>query len=334
MNTLARFNAFITKTFALWIILGSVVAYYFPTYFTGSIPYVPYLLGVIMFGMGCTLSFKDFKIIFTQPKAVIVGIVAQFLIMPLAAYAIALAFNLPKELAAGLILLGACPGGTASNVVTYLARGNVALSVCMTSACTLLAPVLTPLSFYLLASQWLDIPAWPMFLSVVKIVLAPIVLGLILKLFFRKQVAMTTQALPLVSIVCILTILTAIIGANGQKLVSSGFLVFGIVFLHNAVGYFLGYLGAKICRLSFHDSKAIAIEVGMQNSALGVTLANTYLGPAAAIPSVFAAIWHNVSGPILASVFAQFKDSVAEKEAAEVRAAITGEEQVKVVDNQ
>ena len=181
MNTFIKINQFIGKTFALWVLVFAILAFLQPAGFKWIASYIPWLLGIIMFGMGATLTIGDFKEVARHPVSVIVGVVSQFIVMPLVAYLLAIVFRLPAEIAVGVILVGSCPGGTASNVMTYLARGNTALSVACTSISTLLAPILTPIIFYVLASQWLEVSASAMFVSVLKIVLLPIVLGLTIR---------------------------------------------------------------------------------------------------------------------------------------------------------
>ncbi len=304
MEALSRFSHFVGQTFALWAGLFAGIAFAAPETFKWVLPHIPLLLGIVMFGMGLTLSPADFKILGRHPKAVLAGVVAQFVIMPLTAYALAVGFNLPPEIAVGVILVGACPGGTASNVMTYLARGNVALSVAVTSISTLLAPVLTPAIFYLLANQWLDISAGAMFGSIAKMVLLPIVLGVAAHLLFRKQTEAAVGVLPLVSVVAIVLIIGAVVGASKPKILESGLLILGVVILHNGIGYLLGFLAAKLCKLPFDAQKTLAIEVGMQNSGLGAALASAYFTPLAAVPSAIFSVWHNISGSLLASYWA------------------------------
>ncbi len=304
MEALSRFSRFVGQTFALWAGLFAGIAFAAPETFKWVLPHIPLLLGIVMFGMGLTLSPADFKILGRHPKAVLVGVAAQFVIMPLTAYALAVGFNLPPEIAVGVILVGACPGGTASNVMTYLARGNVALSVAVTSISTLLAPVLTPAIFYLLANQWLDISATAMFGSIAKMVLLPIVLGVAAHLLFRKQTEAAVGVLPLVSVVAIVLIIGAVVGASKPKILESGLLILGVVILHNGIGYLLGFLAAKLCKLPFDAQKTLAIEVGMQNSGLGAALASAYFTPLAAVPSAIFSVWHNISGSLLASYWA------------------------------
>lgn len=306
MNGLQKFSQLIGKTFALWAALFAVWGLLSPESFKWVLPQIQYLLGVIMFGMGLTLTAADFKIIATHPKAVMVGVVAQFVIMPLTAWLLAVVFQLPPEIAVGVILVGCCPGGTASNVMTYLARGNVALSVAVTSVSTLLAPLLTPAIFYLLAHQWLDISAASMFWSIVKIVLLPIALGVLAHTLFQKQTEKAADVLPLVSVAAIVLIVAAVVGASKGKIMESGLLILGVVVLHNALGYVLGFWAAKLLKLPYDAQKTLAIEVGMQNSGLGAALAATHFAmmPVAAVPSALFSVWHNISGSLLASYWA------------------------------
>lgn len=305
MNTLLRLNQFVGKTFALWVLVFASLAFLAPSAFIWLGPYIPWLLGIIMFGMGATLTFGDFKEVARRPLAVGVGVVAQFVIMPSVAYILAVGFKLPPEIAVGVILVGACPGGTASNVITYMAKGNTALSVACTSISTLLAPVLTPAIFYLLASQWIDISASSMFLSVLKIVLFPILLGLIARALWQKQVVKTAQILPLVSVLAIVIIVAAVVAASKTSIATSGLLIFGVVVLHNGFGYLLGFLLGKLFKLPYEDNKAIAIEVGMQNSGLGAALAIAHFSPLAAVPSAIFSVWHNISGSLLATYWSK-----------------------------
>ena len=292
-NTLRQLSRFVGKTFTVWVLLFAAAAFFAPEAFKWVLPLIPWLLGLIMFGMGITLSPADFNILARHPKAVLAGVAAQFIIMPLVAYALATLLQLPPEIAVGVILVGCCPGGTASNVMTYLARGNVALSVAVTSVSTLLAPVLTPTVFYLLANQWLDISAVAMFWSILKMVLLPVVLGGAAHTLFKKQTEKAAAVLPLVSV-----------AASKAQIAQSGLLILGVVILHNGIGYLLGFLAAKICRLPYDAQKTLAIEVGMQNSGLGAALASAYFSPLSAVPSAIFSVWHNISGSLLASWWA------------------------------
>lgn len=312
MKVLESISNFAGKYFAILVIAVAVIAYLIPDTFLPFGKYITILLGIVMFGMGLTLKAVDFKLIITHPKPVIFGVLAQFIIMPSTAFAIAYMLQLPSELAAGLVLLGSVPGGTASNVMVYLAKGNVPLSITMTSFSTILAPLLTPLLLLLLAGQWMPVDALSMFKSIVQVIIVPIILGLLVKKLLPTFVEKSLNIVPLISVLAIITIVSAVVAGNVNNIASAGFLVFLGVFLHNGAGLLLGYFAAKLMGLSELDQRAISIEVGMQNSGLGVALATAHLGPLAALPSALGAVWHNISGPILATYWAKrpVKESV------------------------
>lgn len=310
MQTLLKFTQFISKTFAIWVVFFAFIAAQFPETFKQFLPWIPYLLGIVMLGMGLTLTFKDFAEVTKNPKSVIIGVIAQFVVMPSVAYGLAKAFNLPADLAIGVILVGCCPGGTSSNVMTYLARGNTALSVACTTISTLLAPVLTPAIFYLFASQWLEINATAMFISVLQMVLLPIFVGVVIRTIFKQKVEQFSQTMPLISVIAIVLIVTAVVSVSRDRIIESGLLIFAVVALHNGLGYLIGYLASRLLKLPIADSKAVAIEVGMQNSGLGAALAALHFkaNPIIAVPSAVFSFWHNISGPILAMIFAKIKN--------------------------
>ncbi|MEI4769322.1 bile acid:sodium symporter family protein [Psychrobacillus sp. FJAT-51614] len=305
MKVLESISNFAGKYFAFLVIIVAVIAFLIPDTFLPFGKYITILLGIVMFGMGLTLKAVDFKLIATHPKPVLIGVAAQFIIMPLTALAIAYILQLPGELAAGLVLLGSVPGGTASNVMVYLAKGNVPLSITMTSFSTLLAPLLTPLLLLLLAGQWMPVDALSMFKSIVQVIILPIALGLIVKKLLPTFVEKSLNVVPLISVLAIITIVSAVVAGNVDNIASAGFLVFLGVFLHNGAGLLLGYYTGKMIGLSKLDCRAISIEVGMQNSGLGVALATAHLGPLAALPSALGAVWHNISGPILATYWSK-----------------------------
>ena len=309
MSFLLKLTQFLNKTFAIWVVVFAFIAAQFPETFKIFVPWIPYLLGIVMLGMGLTLTFKDFAEVIRNPKAVIIGVIAQFIVMPLIAFLLVKSFQLPPGLAIGVILVGSCPGGTSSNVMTFLARGNTALSVACTTISTLLAPVLTPAVFYLFASQWLDINAGAMFISVLKIVLLPIFVGVIIRTFLKEKIEQFSQTMPLVSVVAIVLIVTAVVSVSKDRIIESGLLIFAIVALHNGLGYLIGYAVARLFKLSNFDSKAVSIEVGMQNSGLGAALAAIHFkaNPVIAVPSAVFSFWHNISGPILAMFFTTIK---------------------------
>lgn len=301
MKTLERVSNVAGNTFAIWVILFAILSFLMPSGFSWIAPHVSLLLGIIMFGMGLTLTPRDFKSVFQAPKSVLIAVVAQFTIMPLLAFGLATLFQLPAEVAVGVILVGCCPGGTASNVMTFLAKGNTALSVSVTAVATLLAPILTPALTLLLASKWLPVSAGSMFMSIVQIVLIPIILGVAIRLLFSKQVEKSVAVLPLVSVVGIVAVAAGVVAVNTEAIATTGLLIFSIVILHNVLGLLIGYLLAKLLKLDFSDQKAISIEVGMQNSGLGATLALAHFSPVAAVPSALFSVWHNISGPLLAT---------------------------------
>lgn len=313
MSGFLRFTQLIQKTFALWVIFFAGIALLAPEMFVWLKAYIPWLLGIVMLGMGMTMTLDDFKGVLQSPKAVFIGVVAQFFVMPGLAFVLCKLMNLPSEIAIGVILVGCCPGGTASNVITYMAKGNTALSVACTSVSTLLAPLLTPAIFYLLASQWIEINAGSMFISILQVVLFPIVLGLIIRTLLQSKAESYIQVMPLVSVVAIVAIVAAIMAGSKTQILESGLLILGVVALHNGLGYLLGFWVSRFFKLPYADAKAVAIEVGMQNSGLGVALAATHFAasPLTALPSAIFSLWHNISGPALATYWASKAQSEA-----------------------
>lgn len=301
MNLFQKIGKFAGNTFAFWVLVAAGLAIWMPDSFTWIGGYITILLGIVMFGMGMTLKVNDFKLIMQHPKGVILGIVSQFVVMPLIAFGLAKAFSLPPEIAVGVILVGCCPGGTSSNVMTFLAKGNTALSVTITSFTTLLAPIMTPALIYLLASEWLPVSFSAMFMSVVKVVLIPIILGIIAQMLFRPVVEKSVDILPAISVIAIVMIVAGVVSGSRDKILETGLLIFAVVILHNGLGYLFGFLVAKMFKLEYDDQKAVSIEVGMQNSGLGAQLAMAHFDPVSAVPSAIFSFWHNISGPILAT---------------------------------
>lgn len=307
MRFLESISNFVGKTFAVWVILFAVLGYVMPDTFKQLTPWIVSLLGIIMFGMGLTISGKDFQEVVRRPLDVGLGVLAQFLIMPLLAVVLTKLIPMPAEVAAGVILVGCCPGGTSSNVMTYLSKGDVALSVACTSVTTLLAPIVTPFLVLMLASEYLPVDAWAMFLSIVKVVLLPLGLGFVAQKLLPGFVRAAVPALPLVSVTGIVLIVAAVVGASKGAIAQSGLLIFAVVVLHNGLGYLIGYLAARAGGLNMAKRKAIAIEVGMQNSGLGAALATAYFSPLAAVPSAIFSVWHNISGALFANWMARFR---------------------------
>ena len=301
-----RICKLISDYMGVLVLAAAVVALVVPGAFSGIKPTVinP-LLGVIMFGMGMALRLEDFKIVFSRPKDVIIGCVAQFTIMPLLAMALSRVFALDEALAVGVVLVGCCPGGTASNVITYLAKGDLALSVGMTASSTLLAPVLTPLLVWLLAGKSVDVDVAGMLLSILWVVILPIVAGLIVKGLWPKFTERMTAYLPAVSSLAIAFIVLIVISANAQKLLMGGMVIILVVVLHNLCGLSLGWLIGRLLRLPDTKRRAISIEVGMQNSGLASSLATLHFAayPMATIPGAVFSVWHNISGAIVARLY-------------------------------
>ncbi|MBQ8941591.1 MAG: bile acid:sodium symporter family protein [Firmicutes bacterium] len=271
--------------------------------------WVNYLLMTVMFGMGLTMKTSDFTVVFSRPKDVIVGCVSQFLIMPLLAFLLGRLFGLDDELMVGVILVGTCPGGTSSNVITYLSEGDVALSVGMTSVNTLLAPFLTPALTYLFLKTSVNVDVLAMFLSIIKVVIVPIGLGIIINRFFGKFTQKAKDILPSVSVIAICLIVAAIVSHNSAKILSTGAVIFAVVILHNILGYLCGYGIGKVFKMDIARKKAVAVEIGMQNSGLAATLAGSAFPDMsmATVPGAIFSVWHNISGAMLAAVFKKLK---------------------------
>lgn len=303
--------SFITKYMALIVLAVAACSFFWPSV-TGVIKtsWVTPLLGAVMFGMGLTLELKAFKAVFARPKDVIVGCLCQFTIMPLLAVALSALFKLPSELALGVVLVGCCPGGTSSNVITYLSKGDVALSVGMTGVSTLLAPLLTPLLVKLFAGAYVPVDVVGMFLSIVQVIIAPIALGLIVKSLLPRVAGAISAYLPAFSTIVITMIVAAVVSANSARLHSCGILVVLVVVLHNCSGYALGYLVSKLLRLDMPKSTAVSIEVGMQNSGLACSLAATHFPSLAmaTVPGAVFSVWHNISGALISRVFCHLNE--------------------------
>lgn len=283
-------------------IVVSVLALWRPGIFIPTQPSIPWLLGLIMFGMGMTLAPRDFVGVFQRRRLVAVGLLSQYMVMPSLALGITSALRLPVELVAGFVLLGACPGGTASNVVAYLARGNVALSVSMTVASTVLSPFLTPWITWILVGQKVDIDVLGMMKTILWIVAIPLALGLLLRIVAKRWVMLATKALPLFSMGIIAWVIGIVMALNqGRILAFPGLIIVGVI-LHNMLGLFLGYFIARCFTNDKADCRTVSIEVGMQNSGLAVALASKYLSSGAALPAAIFSLWHNLSGAAFASL--------------------------------
>ena len=267
--------------------------------------WVNYLLMVVMFGMGLTMKPKDFTIVFTKPKEIIIGCAAQFIIMPALAFVLSRVFNLDAALTAGVVLVGTCPGGTASNVITYFSKGDVALSVGMTSVNTLLAPVLTPAITFLLLRTAVSVDILSMFLTIIEVIIVPIGLGFVINKFFGKFTAKASKFLTVVSTIAICMIISSVVAHNSEKILTTGAIVFVVVILHNLLGYGCGFGLGKLLKLPPSKTKALSIEIGMQNSGLATSLAGSAFPSLAmaTVPGAIFSVWHNISGAILAGIY-------------------------------
>lgn len=307
MSFTERISNIVSKYMAALVILMAIAALFKPEHFTWIAPNITLLLGIVMFGMGMTLKAADFKGILERPKDVFIGCIAQFTIMPFLAFLLAKGFGLPPDLAVGVILVGACPGGTASNVMTYLAKGDVALSVSITMTTTILAPLVTPILTWWLAGAWVEISLGAMMMSILKVVALPIAAGFIVNMLFGGFVQKAEKLLPIISIIAIVMIVAAVVAVSAERIKETGLLIMAVVICHNISGYCLGFVLAKLCRMDLAKVKAISIEVGMQNSGLATSLAMLHFGAAAAIPGAIFSVWHNISGSLAANYLASRK---------------------------
>ncbi len=290
----------LTALFPVWAAVGAVWAYATPAVFTPLKGAISPLLGVIMFGMGMTLRAEDFRYLITQPSAVWIGVGLQFLLMPFFGWLVGKGLRLPPALFAGHVLVGCCPGGTASNVISYLAKADVALSITLTSLTTLLAVVLTPALTWLYMGHVVPVPVGGMLLSILQIIIIPVALGVIINTLWGRHVKRIAHLFPLMSVLGIVAAIATVVALNQANIARAGcFVVLGVI-LHNGLGLAGGYWLAKWLGLSEPQARTVSIEVGMQNSGLGVALAIKHFTPLAALPSAIFSIWHNLSGSLLA----------------------------------
>ena len=300
-----RISEVIGKYMAWIVLIIAALALFVPgTCLWIQTGWINYLLMIVMFGMGLTMKLSDFAVVFARPRDVIIGCLAQFIVMPLLAFGLGKAFGLSNELLVGVILVGTCPGGTSSNVITYLSKGDTALSVGMTSINTLLAPFLTPALTYLYLRTTVSVDVKSMFVSIIQVVIIPIGLGLMINKLFGKYTQKISDVLPTVSVTAICLIVAAVVSHNSEKILSTGLVIFAVVILHNLLGYLCGYLIGVFFKMDLPRKKAVAIEIGMQNSGLATTLAGTAFPnlAMATVPGAIFSVWHNISGAILAGI--------------------------------
>ncbi|MEE1050840.1 MAG: bile acid:sodium symporter family protein [Lachnospiraceae bacterium] len=301
-----KISGLIGKYMAWIVLVIAALALFLPgTCLWIQTKWINYLLMIVMFGMGLTMKLSDFAVVFKRPRDVIIGCLAQFIIMPLLAFGLGKVFGLHQELLVGVVLVGTCPGGTSSNVITYLSKGDTALSVGMTSINTLLAPFLTPLLTYLYLRTSVNVDVRSMFVSIIQVVIVPIGLGLLINKLFGNYTRRISDALPLVSVTAICLIVAAVVSHNSEKILSTGLVIFAVVILHNLLGYLCGYLIGILFKMDLPRKKAVAIEIGMQNSGLATSLAGTAFPDLAmaTVPGAIFSVWHNISGAVLAALF-------------------------------
>ena len=293
---------FINHWMAVIILLAGVFSMIFPE--VGNIiktSWISWMLGIVMLGMGLMLRLDDVRIVLSRPQDVLIGNVLQFFIMPLLGYLLTIIFQLPPDLAVGVILVGCCPGGTASNVMTYLAKGDLALSVGVTTVSTLLAPFVTPMLVWALAGTMVEVDIITMFLSIVQVVILPIAIGIIIRHYASSFADKVAVYLPAVSVIAIALIVMAVVAANQNALLTSGITILIVVVLHNLMGFLLGYGAAALVGLSRPKKVALSIEVGMQNSGLACSLAHQHFAAMAmaGVPGAIFSVWHNIAGAII-----------------------------------
>ena len=306
-----KVNDLIGKFMAVIVLAVAAAALFFPpSCLWIQTSWVNYLLMIVMFGMGLTMKPEDFAVVFSRPKDLLIGCSAQFLIMPLLAFLLGKAFSLEDALLVGVILVGTCPGGTSSNVITYLSKGDVALSVGMTSVNTLLAPLLTPALTYLFLKTSVDVDVKAMFISIIQVIIIPIGLGILINRFFGRFTEKAKDLLPAVSVTAICLIIGAVVSHNSGKILSTGASIFAVVILHNLLGYLCGYIIGVIFKMDISRKKAVSVEIGMQNSGLATTLAGAAFPDLAmaTVPGAVFSVWHNISGAVLAAVFGRIND--------------------------
>lgn len=311
-----KVSTFVWKYMAIIVLIIATLALFIPsTCLWVQTSWINYLLMIVMFGMWLTLNPKDFVLVFKKPKDILLGCIAQFTIMPLLAFVLWKIFWLEAGLLAGVILVWTCPWGTSSNVITYLSKWDVALSVWMTSVNTLLAPFLTPLITYFLLRTSVSVDMLWMFVSIIEVVIVPIVLWFLINRFFSKFTNKVVDVLPLLSVIAITLIVAAVVSHNSERIIETWLIVFVVVILHNILWYGCGYLLWKILGLPIEKKKALSIEIWMQNSWLATSLASTAFPNLimATVPGAIFSVWHNISGAILANVYQKIWEGKKEK---------------------
>lgn len=292
--------AFYTRFFGLWVLLGFLVAYLYPQYFIPLRPFMEWFFAFTMFGIGVVLNLEELKAILTAPGIIILGVVAQYTIMPLLGFSLAHIFNLNRDFALGLVLTGSAPGAMSSNVISYLARADVAYSVSLTTVSTFLSPILTPALTYLLAHFYFKISFWTMFFGILKMVVIPLAIGILIKIKFRKKLEPFITIFPAISVTFIVFICSLVSALNKNYLSQMSLFIFLVVILLNVGGYSAGYCFGKFWHFNIKRRRTISIEIGMQNAGLGTVLALKYFSERAALPAALFVIVSVVTSALLA----------------------------------
>lgn len=308
MQLLKKISKLLSDKTSIFVIAVAVIAFLFPEGFSwikGTKQSV--ILGIIMLGMGMTLTKDDFKILAQRPLDIFIGALAQYTIMPLVAFSVAKVLDLPSGITVGLILVGCCPGGVSSNIMSFLCKGDVAFSVGMTTASTLLSPILTPFLVLFLAGEKILVEPWGMFKTIIVVTILPILVGFIINSTFEKNEKFkdVKSVMPGVSVIGLALIVGGVIALQGNNFLKSGLLIFVAIFLHNTIGYTLGYVVGVITRMSKAKKRTISIEVGMQNAGLATNLASAHFAalPEAAVASAVSCVWHSITGTLLAGLY-------------------------------
>lgn len=309
--TINRIAGYFTEYMVFWVAAAVAAAYFFPGVFVPLKPFMEWFFAFTMFGIGALLTFKDFEPIFKKPRFVLLGILAQFAIMPLAAFVIVKALDLPSAVAFGLILAGAVPDAMAAGVMSYIAEADVALSVALTTGTTLIAPVMTPAFMYLLAREYVPVQFWPMMMSIMLIVILPLFAGLTVRRYFHSNVEKIKEVFPAFSTIFIAFICGLVVALNKDSLSRITGIVFIAVVLLNIAGLVLGYWAGALFRFNKRQRRTLAIGVGMQNAGLGAVLAIKYASPEAAIPNALFATWCIISAAVLAGFWSRDKAEVS-----------------------
>ena len=313
---LQKISQLLSSKASWFVIVTALFTFFVPASFRWVSGYTQtVILGIIMLTMGLTLTTQDFKILFSRPVDIFIGACAQFTIMPLVAWSLTRIFGLDTPMAIGIILVGCCPGGVSSNIMSFLCKGDVAFSVGMTTASTLLAPIVTPLLVLWLAGQSVDVDAVGMFINILIVTIIPVTIGFFLNLWLgsREQFKSIQSVMPGVSVICLACIVGGVISAVHNQLIANGLtmflLTFGVVFCHNTIGYLLGFLTGTLFKFNTAKKRTISIEVGMQNAGLATNLATNFFmatNPLAVVPCAISCAWHSISGTILAGIFMRF----------------------------